>query len=308
MLKQKRHKWNIKRVRISGNLQKWKNYAALGGMLIWMGIVLGYTVSQNDGEKSVSAEILCHEEIVNAAECEPVEVVEEPVLQADMAAETAALPETDGAYGKIYLTFDDGPSPDVTPEILDILKENGVKATFFIIDYPESSIPLLKRMIEEGHTIGIHGYSHDYAAIYQSDEAFMENIKSLHDKLLADTGYDAYVVRFPGGSSNTVSKKYSNGIMTRLTQELDAEGIMYLDWNVSSGDAEGNDIPSEQLAESVACGLISGGTNVVLLHDTSAKQTTADALQEIIDNGRALGYEFYPVTADMNTIHHKVYN
>lgn len=310
MLRQWR-RWNIRRVGISGNLQKWKNYAALMGLGLWMAAILGFSVNQYREEGHEAAGVIYREEVFSAADCALADTAEETaaVLEPEsIQAETAALPETAAAYGKIYLTFDDGPSPDVTPEILDILKENQVKATFFIVDYPESSIPLLQRMIEEGHTIGIHGSSHDYAEIYQSDEAFMENIRTLHDKLLADTGYDAYVVRFPGGSSNTVSENYSNGIMTRLTRELDAEGIMYLDWNVSSGDAEGNGVPSDELAESVACGLVSGSTNVVLLHDTSAKQTTAEALQEIIDNGKAQGYEFCPVTADMKVVHHKVYN
>ena len=208
----------------------------------------------------------------------------------------------------IYLTFDDGPSMDVTPEILDILKANDVKAIFFILNYGEKSIPILKRMVREGHTIGIHGYSHDYAEIYTSEEAFMDNVQKLHDKLLADVGYDARIVRFPGGSSNTISEKYKKGIMTKLTKRLEKEGWKYLDWNVSTGDAEGNNIPSSQLVKAVKKELKPEQANVILLHDTSAKQSSADALQDIIDFGFENGYTFCPVTEDTTMVHHRVNN
>lgn len=208
----------------------------------------------------------------------------------------------------IYLTFDDGPSMDVTPEILDILKENDVKATFFILNYGEKSIPILQRMVREGHTIGIHGYSHDYAEIYASEDAFMENVQKLHDKILEDVGYEASLVRFPGGSSNTVSAKYKKGIMTKLTKRLKKEGWRYLDWNVSTGDAEGSDIPSSQLVDAVKRELNPERANVVLLHDTSSKQSSADALQEIIDYGIENGYTFCPVTESTEMVHHHVNN
>lgn len=208
----------------------------------------------------------------------------------------------------VYLTFDDGPSMDVTPEILDILKKNDVKATFFILNYGEKSIPILERMVREGHTIGIHGYSHDYAEIYASEDAFMNNIQKLHDKLLEDVGYDARIVRFPGGSSNTISEKYKKGIMKKLTKRLEKEGWKYLDWNVSTGDAEGNNVPSSQLVKSVKSELKPEQANVVLLHDTSSKQSSADALQNIIDFGIENGYTFCPVTEDTTMVHHKVNN
>ena len=214
----------------------------------------------------------------------------------------------EGDAHKVYLTFDDGPSMDVTPEILDILKKNDVKATFFILNYGEKSIPILERIAREGHTIGIHGFSHDYAEIYTSEDAFMENVQKLHDKLLADVGYDARIVRFPGGSSNTISEKYKKGIMTKLTKRLEKEGWKYLDWNVSTGDAEGSNIPSSQLVETVKRELKPDRATVVLLHDTSAKQSSVDALQDIIDFGIENGYTFCPVAEDMTMVHHRVNN
>lgn len=206
---------------------------------------------------------------------------------------------TDSLYNKIYLTFDDGPSSKVTECVLDVLKKNNVKATFFIIDYSADKLPLIRRMIDEGHTVGIHGYSHDYKVIYASDAAFMNNINTLRDKLKKDTGYTATVMRFPGGSSNAVSKKYNKGIMTRLTKQVVSEGWRYYDWNVDSTDAEGTKT-KEQIFSTVTCNLKKNRSNVVLMHDSDTKQTTADALQSIIDYGRQNGYIFCSI--DENTV------
>ena len=192
------------------------------------------------------------------------------------ATRTVKVEEVETNPGdSIYLTFDDGPSSDVTVRVLDTLKANGIKATFFICDYDEDKLPIIKRMIDEGHTIGIHGYSHDYSQIYTSNDAFMENINKLKNKLKEDTGYDAYVIRFPGGSSNTVSEKYCVGVMSQL---------------VHTGGFKHN------------------RNNVVLMHDTSAKQTSADALQSIITYGKNNGYSFYPISKDTIPVHHGVNN
>ncbi len=209
---------------------------------------------------------------------------------------------------RIYLTFDDGPSDDVTVRILNTLAANHVKATFFILNYEESKRPILQRMIDEGHAIGIHGYSHDYATIYANDEAFMSNVYDLQKRLIDDFGYRSDIVRFPGGSSNTVSMQYNKGIMTRLARRLEAEGFAYFDWNISSEDAAGNNVPSSEIYANVTEGLSQDGYNVVLMHDTSAKSTTADALQAIIDYGRNHDYSFWPITSTMPAIHHRIAN
>lgn len=208
----------------------------------------------------------------------------------------------------MYLTFDDGPSSDVTPQILDILAANHVQATFFICDYDESKLPIIKRMINEGHTIGIHGTSHEYAQIYASTDAFMENIHSLRDKLKEDTGYEAFCIRFPGGSSNAVSKHYSEGIMTQLVQMVTDEGLMYVDWNVSSHDAESGYHSPESLLQNVINESKLGRTNIVLMHDISSKQTTADALQSIIDYGVANGVNFCRIEENTVPVHQNLQN
>jgi peptidoglycan/xylan/chitin deacetylase (PgdA/CDA1 family) len=208
----------------------------------------------------------------------------------------------------IYLTFDDGPSADVTKRVLDILAANNVKATFFICDYDEENEALVQRMIDEGHTVGIHGYSHVYSEVYASADAFMDNINTLRNKVKEDTGYEPFVIRFPGGSSNTVSKEYTPGIMTELVQLVTDADLMYLDWNVSNEDATGNNIPASTLYKNVVNNLEKDRTNVVLMHDTSAKQTTADALQSVIDYGKSNGYAFYAVSEDTVPIHQKLSN
>lgn len=216
----------------------------------------------------------------------------------------------DGPQGenRIYLTFDDGPSASVTKRILDILAKNNVKATFFLVNFSESDAALVQRMAQEGHTLAIHGYSHDYAKIYASEEAFMENVTSLREKIYALTGVDTVILRFPGGSSNTVSKKQSPGIMSRLAKLVEEKGYTYFDWNVSSGDAAPQKASASAIAANVKNGLKKGRNNIVLMHDTAAKTTTADALQEILDYGKANGYTFLPITDETPAVHHGINN
>lgn len=209
---------------------------------------------------------------------------------------------------RVYLTFDDGPSSGVTPQVLDILAANDVKATFFILNYSDDKKPLIQRMIDEGHTVGIHGYSHDYATIYANDEAFMQNVYRLQQRLLEDFGYHATIVRFPGGSSNTVSAAYNQGIMTRLARRLEQEGFTYFDWNVSSGDASAAQVDSHRIYANVTESLRPGRSNVVLMHDANAKQTTADALEDIIWYAKGNGYALLPITPDTEPVHHGIAN
>ena len=210
--------------------------------------------------------------------------------------------------GVIYLTFDDGPSDKVTPQVLDILKDNGIKATFFICAYDEKTKPMLQREFDEGHTVAIHGYTHDYNIAYASPEAYMENIKKVDDMLQADFGYKAFTTRFLGGSSNTVSEKYCTGIMSELVEMVPAAGYQYMDWNVTSLDANGNNIDSEKIYNSIIEGLNPSKPNVVLMHDTNQKQTTVDQLQDLIDYGKENGYSFEAIQKDTPQIHHTVNN
>lgn len=211
-----------------------------------------------------------------------------------------------GQKGVIYLTFDDGPSSKITPQILDVLKEKGVKATFFILNYDSIGEAIVKRAYAEGHTIAIHGYSHQYKDIYKSEEAYMENITKLQEKIRASIGYNATITRFPGGSSNKVSK-FNPGIMTRLSKLVVESGYKYFDWNVSSGDAGGAK-SADDVYNNVIKGLSKSRMNVVLMHDTNAKTMTLNALPRIIDYGIENGYRFERITESTPMVTHKPNN
>lgn len=215
--------------------------------------------------------------------------------------------EDETKNGTIYLTFDDGPSLDVTPKILDILKEENIKATFFILNYDKNREFLVKRIVEEGHSIGIHGYSHNYKEVYSSVDAYMDNITKLEEKILNSTGVVTKITRFPGGSSNTISKYYTPGIMTKLTRKLLNEGYYYFDWNVSSGDA-GDVKTSEGVYENVTTGLSKKRPNIVLMHDFSGNTKTLESLKSIIEFGKSNGYSFDKIKSDTPMITHKVAN
>ena len=224
-----------------------------------------------------------------------------------LAEEIKARMGTDGEPGVVYLTFDDGPSSNITPKILDILKQKNVKATFFILNYGSDGEALVKREIAEGHTVGIHGYSHEYSQIYRSVDTYMNNITKLQDKIKASTGYNATITRFPGGSSNTVSKKYCQGIMTTLCREVVNRGYKYFDWNVSSGDA-GDVKTSDGVYNNVTKGLSKSRANVVLMHDFSGNTKTLNALSSIIDYGIQNGYTFSNITENTPMVTHKPNN
>lgn len=226
-------------------------------------------------------------------------------LKREQSAAAALLNPSPGSGGKtIYLTFDDGPSPN-TPRIISILNSYGIKATFFVKN--TSYNDYMKDIVNNGNVIALHSYTHDYKTIYSSDEAFYQDLQNISDLVYLQTRVRSNIMRFPGGGSNTVSKKYSPGIMTRLTQGVAERGYVYYDWNCSSGDAMKNTVPKETIVTS--CKKVPSASNViVLLHDTGAKNTTVEALPEIIEYYLSCGYTFSTITADTPPVHHKVNN
>lgn len=210
------------------------------------------------------------------------------------------------ATGVICLTFDDGPS-SVTPEVLDVLKENNIKATFFILDYSEQSKSMIQRIIDEGHTLAIHGMSHDYSKIYASAEATLENFTSLQKKIKKDFNYDVKYVRFPGGASNTISRNYCEGVMTEAVKKVQEESLEYYDWNVDVDDAGSARTPSE-IYNNFVDGILPGVENIVLMHDGEGHMPTAKALQEIINYAKENGYVFTEISENTTPAKHSVNN
>lgn len=204
----------------------------------------------------------------------------------------------------IYLTFDDGPS-FVTPQVLDVLKEKGVKATFFLIGKGDEYNDIIKRVHEEGHTVAIHSNTHNYQYIYSSVDTYFKDLYELREQLKNITGDYTNIIRFPGGSSNTVSK-FNPGVMSTLTAEVLRKGFYYFDWNIDSGDT--GRIGADAIVENVTTSLGDRTTSVVLMHDYGANQQTADALARIIDYGHSHGYRFDRITEITPDVHHGVNN
>lgn len=197
-----------------------------------------------------------------------------------------------------YLTFDDGPSTEVTQQILETLKVNNTKATFFVlgsnVEKSDTQKELLKEMVMEGHAIGNHGYCHDYSVLYPGrvadPTAFINDMKKSENVMKSVLGEDfsTNVIRLPGGHMSWNTKA--------LDPVLEQNGYSYIDWNTLNGDAESNGRTVEQLVSRLKGSVsdLAGNDDVlvVLMHDTNAKETTAQSLQQIIDYLKSLGYEF----------------
>lgn len=204
----------------------------------------------------------------------------------------------------IYLTFDDGPYKH-TARLLDVLKKYNVKATFFVTNQYPGYTSLIKREYEEGHTVGIHTFTHIYSDIYSSVDNYLNDLNKINDLIEEQTGSRSKIVRLPGGSSNTISKNYKQGIMTEVTSELTRLGYTYFDWNCSSGDA-GETTDSNQVVSNVISCMESGKTLVVLQHDI--KGFSVDAVEDIIKTGVAYGYTFKALDESSYTAHQKILN
>jgi len=179
---------------------------------------------------------------------------------------------------RVYLTFDDGPSSN-TDKILDILDAYGVKATFFVVGKGEKYAAQYKRIVEDGHTLGMHSYTHKYSEVYASKDSYVNDLTMLHDFLYEITGVDCNFVRFPGGSSNTIS----DVDMHELAAYLEEQGLTYFDWNVAGGDATSEHINADKIVSNVLDNIGKYNNSVVLLHDASGKDSTVEALPIIIE-------------------------
>ncbi|WP_313129109.1 polysaccharide deacetylase family protein [Anaerocolumna sp.] len=198
----------------------------------------------------------------------------------------------------VYLTFDDGPSK-YTADILDMLDTYNVKATFFVIGKTDKhSREMYKRIIDEGHSLGMHSYSHVYDEIYNSLEDFEKDFTKLSDLLYDTTGYIPSLYRFPGGSGNSVSKVD----IQELIRFLKEKSIIYFDWNVVNGDATGIDYSPEELYRSVMEGVKIHNRSIVLMHDTDTKENTIKSLESILKTLTEQDVNILPLTDDVTPI------
>lgn len=200
----------------------------------------------------------------------------------------------------VYLTFDDGPSEN-TPEILDILAAHQVKATFFVTGKEgDDAEEWYRQIVAQGHTLGMHSYSHKYSVIYESVDTFAEDYTRLSDYLTEITGVTSHLYRFPGGSSNQVS----NTDMNAFVDYLGEQGVTYYDWNVVSGDATSQIYTAEELVDNVMADVGTYRYSVVLMHDAAEKDSTVEALELILQKLEAMDAEILPITDDSPVIHH----
>lgn len=241
--------------------------------------------------------------------------MEQSAYQETVMAETAAAKQLDNqsqvvttvsengtiTERKVYLTFDDGPSI-YTDEILDILANYNVKATFFVVGKEDQALlPMYKRIVEEGHTLAMHSYSHKYEEIYASAESFVTDFRKLQDFLYENTGVRTVFYRFPGGSSNTVSSVPVEELLSSLSENQ----ITYFDWNISSKDASTSFVGAREIANNVLANLESYSTPMILFHDAADKRTTVEALPIIIEQIQKMDNTvLLPITEETKPVQH----
>lgn len=201
---------------------------------------------------------------------------------------------------RVYLTFDDGPSKQ-TERVLNILEKKKVKATFFTIGREdEFSQNIYRRIVKEGHTLGMHSYSHIFKEIYGSLDGFKKDFHRISDYLEKITGVRPVFYRFPGGSSNTVNEIP----VEQYTNFLKEQGVEYVDWNVIAANGISDNVTKKDMVRSVMEGVAKYDTSIVLLYDSADKKMTADSLSAMIDSLQAAGYELLPMDDSTIPIHH----
>lgn len=197
----------------------------------------------------------------------------------------------------VYLTFDDGPS-ERTVEILDLLKDQNIKATFFVVGKTgEREKQIMRRIVEEGHTIAVHTFSHEYSEVYQSVEAYLTDFAKVYQLIYENTGVKPELFRFPGGSINT----YNLAVHKEISSEMLRRGFLYYDWNASTEDAAAG-----ESKYSVYTNAVHSAANrdkvILLMHDSSDKYNTVETLPQIINKFRNDGYKFDKLTKDVKPV------
>lgn len=228
------------------------------------------------------------------------------VRQVEVLSQYANREALNDGVKTCYLTFDDGPSQN-TKDILNILDQYQIKATFFVTGTSPKDFHYIKEAYQKGHTIGLHTYSHDYEYIYSSLKNYISDLNKIKEVVYEQTGINTTFIRFPGGSSNLVSKKYNEGIMTRLTKKVIDLGYQYYDWTSINGDGEGIDTVAGLKAKAIE--EIGEKEDIMfLMHDSGTQTNTVKALPDILDYLIEKGYTFQVLDQTSPTFHHHVQN
>lgn len=250
-----------------------KNMIAVGGAIL-LGIALGLGVlliAAHNGSAAISEASLTEHP------------AEDPSEQQKTEQKT------------VWLTFDDGPSA-MTSDILDVLKEKNVPATFFVIGATtDRGKELYQRILDEGHSLGIHSYSHRYQQIYASKEAYLDDFNRLSDHIEGITGVKPDIFRFPGGSLNQFADP---SVLEEIKKEMKEDGKVWFDWNALAKDDGASACPAEEMFENI---LQSAGDKeqiLILMHDDALRTTAAECVAMLIDHYQSLGYTFEKLTSE----------
>ena len=224
--------------------------------------------------------------------------------QSEKTIQVEVVDKTKDNEKVVYLTFDDGPSRH-TPEVLEILKRYQCKATFFITGMNEKYRPYIKTAYDQGHTIGLHTYSHNYSKVYASTNAYFKDLDKVGKLAKEYIGFTPKYIRFPGGGSNTISRKYNKGIMSQLTKQVGKKGYIYYDWNCENGDGYAHMSQSQMLKRATSS---SAKKVMILMHDANGKQNTVDILPKVIEHYQKKGYTFKAIDDSTPVFHQHVNN
>ncbi len=227
-------------------------------------------------------------------------LIDDDSLQDENSVVQKEMDQGDGVK-RSYLTFDDGPSI-YTDEIIDILNDYGVHATFFVCgtgDTDESLRHVYKRIVENGNTIGMHSYSHIYSRVYGDLDLFQYDLDKIRNLIYNETGVVPRYYRFPGGSGNTIASLP----MIQYISVLYSQGMEYYDWNVYCGDSSGRSLSSREIVKNTLDGVDRRRTSVILLHDTGSRRSTVDALPGILDGLIARGADIRPIDDETPPLH-----
>lgn len=258
--------------------------------------------AQNDNLPASQQESEQYKQIKNDSSL-PKYALQYPGMYSDAVGE----PNKKSEEKVCYMTFDDGPSDSNTADILDVLKENGVKGTFFVVASEiDGNENVLQRIVDEGHTLCIHCNEHTYSSLYDSVDSYLEDFSKAYDKIYELTGYRVQGFRFPGGSNNSVMSRH--GTYDDIVSEMTRRGFEYYDWNAYNHDSEGGSYSVEQLVSYAVTEVTECSRNdvILLMHDAQGKNKTVQALPSIIKKLQEEGIKLKAISNSTRSVHFDV--